>query len=239
MSILETITLKFRKKESFPPLADFDELRRKFVDEQKIYFQNLLKNYPDFVEYLQFAHNETANNLSSEIEKLADKLAHFQFGLSLVHKRMGVKLKNSDLIISADNIFPSAGPIAHISKDARVNKNYKKRYLLQLKQIYSIINNPEEFNRITQHWGIPNLSMEDLFFLAGVEEASHKMFDEKQNKKVSIYPEDNIPSYHISDIELRALLWKSKIIKKYLPQYIKPMKIFIEKQIQIRSKYKN
>lgn len=237
MSIFEKIPTLFRKKESLPSSEDFSNIREKYVESQKTnLFADLLNN-SDLVDFFEYTHNETIDNLHGELETFASCLAQFQLGLSLIHKRLGIKLKGSDIIYSPETVDDFAGPFAYVLKGSEIDKKYRGKFLVQLKEVYRIIHNEAEFQKVKDHWQIPNLTIEDLFLLTGVEEAAHRAYDQKSKKQEIIQNEEAVPSYHITDLEYRALFWKSKVIKKYLPQYVEPMRAFIQAQQSLRKEY--
>lgn len=237
MSIFERLLHIVRRKESFPSNEIFSEIREKYISYQKPIILTMLQQDTDFVAFLEYTHNKTIDVLQDELHRFASILAEFQLGLALIHKRLGINLKQLDIIYSVERIDQFAGPFSYISKDSNISKKHRGKFLLHLKEAYGIFNNEAIFQKVKDHWQISNITLDDLFFLAGVEEAAHRVYDQKMNKLEKIANDKVVPSYHITDLEYRALSWKLKVIKKYFPQYIMHMRTFLEKQRKIRNEY--
>jgi hypothetical protein len=144
---------------------------------------------------------------------------------------MGLPYQPKDMVIEKD-AYPDAGPIAYVPEGTF--PTVSDQFLIALQEINTILEDPQALQKIKDHWHIDEISTEDLFLLIGVEEAAHRMFFKKKNDRtaLTIY---EAPTYHSSDQEYRALIWKFAIVKEYFPQYVESFRSFLRKNEQIRD----
>lgn len=216
----------FRTKESFPQPEKFDEIRTKYVEKRS---RSLLKDLQESQDSeVRIYFQELSPSRQEEITSL---LSQTELGMLLLHKRMGHHYSQRDLVIERDE-YPSAGPVCYVPEGTF--PQISDQFLISLVGINEILKNPKVLEEIKMHWEVSNITKDDLFFLIGVEEAAHRMFFNKKNKQDVLSPSES-PTYHSSDQEYRALLWKLEFVKLYFPQYLDAFKAFWEKNSLLRS----
>lgn len=208
------------------PWLSFEEHeseREKFIQNNSQQFQDALNsNKQIFGEY----SDETYTKASELISK-------FFFGVKQVYRRFGNKYPIYEITYDLSNRDDYDGIAFNDEENGFVFKvNYLREMLEKIEKdepVYSF-----------GGAGIGGMVIpsEDFFEIAGVEEAAHLMFfNEKGHLGKGKIQGDNITDdvlYHSSDMESRALLWKSAYIKRYFPQYSDSIRETLQEVTKLR-----
>ncbi len=235
MNLFESVFTRLKPKEQLPSKEAFASVREKYVKNRSQHYYQLLTKDEDFITFLEWKTDSSFAEVAEQVRELSNYLAHFELGITLVHKKMATKFSSSDIVLSADTIAVDHDAFMYASKDAEVEKRYQGKYLCQLKKAFDLAFSPESLDKVRNHWGVPAIRTEDLFLLIGVEEAAHKQYDQKSNKNAQISEVDSPDEYHITDIEFRALLWKLNIVLRYFPEYVDAFKKFFSEKKKQRA----
>ena len=187
------------------PKEEFDQLRLAFIKDNK-------KKFVDF-----FERNGEFNDLSSqEREAGAYLMVRFFFGVDAVCKRFGNQDSEYRLLYDAGK-KDEDHPFAYDQQEDRFLLNVgflKKAIKKQIKQ--------DPFLFAAAGLGSGGLiSAGDLFELIGVEEGAHYLFYQEKDRpgQGALADAPDIYRYKTSEVESRALKWKTAYAGRYFPDY--------------------
>mgnify|MGYP001791558480 CR=1 FL=1 len=183
---------------------------------QKVGF--IAKNKGQFVDF--FSGSEHFSNLTPDLrEKGAELISRFFFGVWMAYRRIGFKYSSYNLTYDTGEINDYSGiGYNDESNSFAIKVDFMQEVLGKIK---------EKGNASISGMGIEEMVPTDDFFeLAGVEEAAHLMFFNEYGHlgKAALVTNDSDISYHTSEIESRALIWKVGYVKRYMPQYYGSLK---------------
>lgn len=188
-------------------------------------------NVPDFLSF--YNGNEVFAGLTHEQKEYTARLiGHFFIGIKTAYERFGNKYNDAQLSYTTQN--DNFELFAYFPEH--------DRYAANLNTIMRIAKDPERFLRTHESvGGIASFeSLEDMFELAGVEEAAHRIFYKEKkiepNKQVKIGKKYD---YYVVDEEYRALYWKAGYIKHYKPQYLSSINETIDGAQVLRQRIKD
>ena len=237
MQLFESISHYLRPKEQLPSTQAFADVREEFVTDRSVRYFQFLSTSNDFINFVEWSASSSFSKEIESVERLSNYLAHFELGLTLVHKKMRTRFSNNNIFLSVQTIAADHDAFIYVPKGIKIKKECQDKYLIQLKKAFKLAVSTNSLARVKDHWCIPNLSIEDLFLLAGVEEAAHRHYDRKKNKRTQISEAKFAGYYHTTDLEYRALFWKIYMARRYLPQYtdaLRKFKLKMKKRREVR-----
>ena len=204
--------------DKLPTSEQFEETREAFINERKKFYFDFLSSTLDINIMLV-----TDGKSEVELNKVAELIAQYEFGITLAHIKMGQELKTD-----AIKIVHSAleGPI-YYQENLRTEEWH---YFFSLKHFLGEYDFVEETK---ENWEVEGMALEDLMVVAGVEEASHNFYHHKENWRERLIGL-MAPTYHTKDDEYSALTWKLWVVRKYFPQHHAQFKAYFNKQRALR-----